>query len=91
MVFDSDVEYREGNVFTCSVCGEHASSTDHDEAWVYYYRSKYGNLAYSLAVSALMGDAASLDFLIKFKFTKMETRYAEKQTCKSKIYFPSCI
>jgi predicted RNA-binding Zn-ribbon protein involved in translation (DUF1610 family) len=50
MIFDSDTEYRSGNVFTCPVCGERASSRDHDEAWVYYYRSKYADLAYSSAV-----------------------------------------
>ena len=66
MVFDSDTEYREGNVFTCPVCGERASSRDHDEAWVYYYRSKYATLAYSVAISAIMGDAVALDFLIRY-------------------------
>lgn len=66
LIFDSDTEYRSGNVFTCPVCGQSASSRDHDEAWVYYYRSKYGYLAHSSAVSALMGDTDALDFLIRY-------------------------
>ena len=66
MTADLSMPYNAPNVFTCPVCGEHASSKDHDEAWVYFYRSRYGALTYASAVSAIMGDTEALDFLIRY-------------------------
>lgn len=66
MIMDIKMPYNPPNVFTCPNCGEKASSVDHDEAWVYFYRSIFGSYMHSLAVSALLGDMQSRDFMIRY-------------------------
>lgn len=66
MIMDAEMPYNSPNVFTCSKCGKTASSTDLDEAWVYGYRSRYAKYAYSCAISAILGDTESLDYLIRY-------------------------
>ena len=66
MIFDINMPYNPPNVFTCKRCGKTASSIDHDEAWVYYYRTRYVDYLHSCALSAIFGDKESLDFIIRF-------------------------
>ena len=65
MIVDINMPYNPPNVFTCSNCGEKASSIDHDEAWVYYYRTRFGSFMNSCAVSALFGDTEAIDYMIR--------------------------
>ena len=66
MIIDINMPYNPPNVFTCSNCGEKASSIDHDEAWVYYYRTRFGSYMNSCAVSALFGDTEAVDYMIRY-------------------------
>lgn len=66
MIFDVKMEYNPPHTYKCSNCGTEASSKKHDEAWVYYYRSRMGGYLPSCAAAALFGDKDSLDFIIKY-------------------------
>lgn len=66
MIFDINMPYNPLNVYKCPNCGTTASSVDHDEAWVYYYRERFGNYLQSCAVCALFGDKEALDFMSEY-------------------------
>ena len=66
MKMDVKMPFNPPNVFTCPNCGQKASSIDHDEAWVYYYRSYFGQLLRDCALCAVRGDKESLDFMIRY-------------------------
>ena len=66
MIMDIKMPYNPPNVFTCPNCGKQASGIDYDEAWVYYYRSRYSGFLRECAVCALFGDKESLDFIIRY-------------------------
>ena len=66
MKMDITMPYNPPNVFTCPNCGKQASGIDYDEAWVYYYRSRYSAFLRECAVCALFGDKESLDFIIRY-------------------------
>ncbi len=63
--FDIDMNYKENNDFVCPHCGKISSGQKLDEAWVYLYRFAIGERLEDCAVSALAGDDASFDFIVK--------------------------
>lgn len=63
--FDFDMDYKPGNEFVCPHCGRVSSGVKLDEAWVYLYRYDVGEKLADCAVSALAGDDASFDFIVK--------------------------
>lgn len=66
MTFDVGMDYAPPHTYTCPHCGATASGQDYDEAWVYYYRFTYAQFAQSAALSALLGDSESLEYLLRY-------------------------
>ncbi|MGM9652924.1 MAG: heparinase II/III family protein [Eubacteriales bacterium] len=66
MKFDVRMPYSAPNTYVCPHCGTSASGKNYDEAWVYYYRSTYAQYLESVALCAVLGDAESLSFLIRY-------------------------
>lgn len=65
LTFNADMDYKQGNEFVCPHCGKVSSGVKLDEAWVYLYRFAVGAKLEDCAVSALAGDDASFDFIVK--------------------------
>ncbi len=65
LTFDADMDYKEGSEFVCPHCGKVSSGYKLDEAWVYLYRFDVGAGLEDCAVSALAGDDASFDFIVR--------------------------
>lgn len=65
LTFNADMDYKEGSEFVCPHCGKASSGFKLDEAWVYLYRFNVGTWLEDCAVSALAGDDASFDFIVR--------------------------
>lgn len=66
LIFDPAMAYPPEKPFVCPHCGKEAVGKDLDEAWVYYYRYRFGSTLSDAALCALLGDEKALDFLISY-------------------------
>jgi len=66
MRFDVNMQFSPPNLFTCPHCGETASGEAYDAAWIYQYRSFYGQLIQSAAVCAILGDTDATEYIIRY-------------------------